>query len=252
MEELNWGDRPVTALPGVGRVKAGHFGKLGIQTIADLLYHFPRGYQNRGTVCLLGEASMTPCSTSTILTVGSKPSSVRLKGNRVMTRFTAFDDSGKCIITFFNQPYVKDIFFLGSSFRFWGKGEKLGRNFTLSCPEYEPFDGVHPLPEFKSVYPLTEGLNQKGVGSAVALALQDADKIKDPLPPDVLQSYCLLPFGEAFRSDAAFKKACSFISAREFCGKIPPARKLVGNMSQPTMPGTYALCHFNSFIKGKV
>lgn len=199
MEELNWGDRPVTALPGVGRVKAGHFGKLGIQTIADLLYHFPRGYQNRGAVCLLGEASMTPCSTSTILTVDSKPSSVRLKGNRVMTRFTAFDDSGKCIITFFNQPYVKDIFFLGSSFRFWGKVEKLGRNFTLSCPEYEPFDGVHPLPEFKSVYPLTEGLNQKGVGSAVALALQDADKIKDPLPPEVLQSYCLLPLGEAFR-----------------------------------------------------
>ena len=79
MEELNWGDRPVTALPGVGRVKAGHLGKLGIQTIADLLYHFPRGYQNRGAVCLLGEASMTPCSTSTILTVGSKPSSVRLK-----------------------------------------------------------------------------------------------------------------------------------------------------------------------------
>ena len=103
MEELNWGDRPVTALPGVGRVKAGHFGKLGIQTIADLLYHFPRGYQNRGAVCLLGEASMTPCSTSTILTVGSKPSSVRLKGNRVMTRFTAFDDSGKCIITFFTE-----------------------------------------------------------------------------------------------------------------------------------------------------
>lgn len=157
MEELNWGDRPVTALPGVGRVKAGHLGKLGIQTIADLLYHFPRGYQNRGAVCLLGEASMTPCSTSTILTVGSKPSSVRLKGNRVMTRFTAFDDSGKCIITFFNQPYVKDIFFLGSSFRFWGKVEKLGRNFTLSCPEYEPFDSVHALPEFKSVYPLTEG-----------------------------------------------------------------------------------------------
>ena len=117
MEELNWGDRPVTALPGVGRVKAGHLGKLGIQTIADLLYHFPRGYQNRG--------AMTPCSTSTILTVGSKPSSVRLKGNRVMTRFTAFDDSGKCIITFFNQPYVKDIFFLGSSFRFWGKNKPL-------------------------------------------------------------------------------------------------------------------------------
>ena len=199
MEELNWGDRPVTALPGVGRVKAGHLGKLGIQTIADLLYHFPRGYQNRGAVCLLGEASMTPCSTSTILTVGSKPSSVRLKGNRVMTRLTAFDDSGKCIITFFNQPYVKDIFFLGSSFRFWGKVEKLGRNFTLSCPEYEPFDSVHALPEFKSVYPLTEGLNQKGVCTAVALALQDADKIKDPLPPEVLQSYCLLPLGEAFR-----------------------------------------------------
>lgn len=199
MEEFNWEDHPITALPGVGRVKAGYFGKLGIQTIADLLYHFPRGYQNRGAVCLLGEASMLPCAASTILTIGSKPSSVRLKENRIMTRFTAFDDSGKCIITFFNQPYVKDIFFLGSSFRFWGKVEKTGRNFALSCPEYEPFDGIHPLPEFKSVYSLTEGLNQKGICSAVALALQNADKIKDPLPPEVLQDYRLLPLREALQ-----------------------------------------------------
>ena len=55
MEELNWGDRPVTALPGVGRVKAGHLGKLGIQTIADLLYHFPRGYRTEAPSAFWGK-----------------------------------------------------------------------------------------------------------------------------------------------------------------------------------------------------
>lgn len=190
---------PLTCLPGVGRVKAGLYAKLNIHTVGDLLYHFPRAYQNRGNIALLAEAAMLPCYTATLLTVGSDPHSVRLKNGRVMTRFTAFDQSGKCIITFFNQPYIKDIFYLGTAFRFWGKVEKNGRNFSMSCPEYEPYSEERPLPEFLPVYPLTEGLKQKSVWQTVALALQSAEQMEDPLPEDVRIHYGLLPIADALR-----------------------------------------------------
>ncbi len=198
--DMEYAALPLTALTGIGRVKAEYFAKLGINCIEDLLYHFPRGYQNRGQICRLGEASMLSCHCATILTVGSAPVSVRLKGNKIMTRFTAFDDSGKCVITFFNQPYIKDIFYIGDAFRFWGRVEKVGMNYTMSCPEYEPYNTNIRLPDFKSVYPLTEGLNQKSIASAVTTALADAKKIPDPIPDDIRALHNLPPIEEALRA----------------------------------------------------
>ncbi|MBQ8235577.1 MAG: ATP-dependent DNA helicase RecG, partial [Clostridia bacterium] len=191
---------PITTLPGIGRVKGALFAKLGIETIEDLLYHFPRAYQNRGDVCTLAEASTRALTCATVLTVGSAPASVKLRGGRIMTRFTAFDDSGKCIITFFNQPYIKDLFFLGSAFRFWGKVEKTGRNYQMTSPEYEPWSTDFRLPEFLPVYPLTEGLKSKAVSTTVGLALHSAPPLPDPLPKEVLKEYALPSLDEALRA----------------------------------------------------
>jgi ATP-dependent DNA helicase RecG len=193
-------DAPVTSLPGIGRVKGGLFGKMGIETLEDLLYHFPRAYQHRGDVCLLSEGCDKGLAVSTVLTVGSAPASVRLSGGRVMTRFTAFDDSGKCVITFFNQPYIKDLFFIGTAFRFWGKVERKGRNFTMSCPEFEPYSAEYRLPDFLPVYPLTEGLKNKAVSQAVGLALQSLPAIADPLPEEVRKSFSLPTLEEALKA----------------------------------------------------
>ncbi len=192
--------RSVMTLPGVGKVKAGYLKKLNIETVKELLYHFPRGYQNRGNVCLLGEAAMQPVYTATILTVGSEPRTVKLRGGRTMTRFTAFDDSGRCVLTFFNQPYIKDIFYLGSVFRFWGKVEKSGRNFSMSCPEYEPYSESKPLPDFLPVYPLTEGIKQKGMMQTIAFALLEADQLDDPIPKNIRDNYHLPAIAEAMRA----------------------------------------------------
>ncbi len=191
---------PITTLPGIGRVKGALFAKLGIETIEDLLYHFPRAYQNRGAVCSLSDACMRAFTCATVLTVGSAPVSVKLRGGRIMTRFTAFDDSGKCIITFFNQPYIKDLFFLGSAFRFWGRVEKVGRNYQMTSPEYEPWSTDFRLPEFLPVYPLTEGLKSKAVSTTVGLALHSAPPFPDPLPQAILTQYALPGLDEALRA----------------------------------------------------
>ena len=105
-----------TELPGVGRTRAAALAKLGILTARDLLYHFPRGYQDRGNIL-----SLLGCPDGTvgafILTVASAPSSARISGGRYLTKFSAYDDSASVGIVYFNQPYVRDIFRVGATFR---------------------------------------------------------------------------------------------------------------------------------------
>ena len=102
-------DTPIRYVPGIGAVRAKLLEKLGITTVRELLYHFPRGYQDRGNILSISE-----CSDGTVgafrLTVATAPRTAKIPGNRSVPKFTAFDESGTCTIVFFNQPYVKDIF----------------------------------------------------------------------------------------------------------------------------------------------
>ena len=43
-------------LYGVGTAKKQAYARLGINTVYDLLCHYPRGYEDRGNIKLLSEA----------------------------------------------------------------------------------------------------------------------------------------------------------------------------------------------------
>ena len=101
---------------------------------------------------------------SVILTVATEPKGVRLRARHMsMLKFRAYDDSGTAEITFFNQDYLKDKFGLGSTFRFWGKVERVGRRFAMSSPAFEPWYEDRPLRDLLPVYRLSEGLTQKQI-----------------------------------------------------------------------------------------
>ena len=44
---------PLLRLPGVGEKRAEQLARLGLHTVSDLLFHFPRAYENRGDVVSL-------------------------------------------------------------------------------------------------------------------------------------------------------------------------------------------------------
>ncbi|MBQ9131617.1 MAG: ATP-dependent DNA helicase RecG [Clostridia bacterium] len=193
-------ESPITVLPGVGKTRAAAYGRLGVQTLGDLLEHYPRAYENRGDVCLLAEARADGKS-ATVLTVATEPKSVRLRSHKSFLKFRAFDDSGSCEIVYFNQDYLKNQFRLGAVFRFYGKVERNGKRFSMSSPVAEPWTESVPLPPFWAVYPLTEGLTQKqivkDVGAALGLLAAD-DACEDPLPASLRErrSLCTLAYAE--------------------------------------------------------
>ena len=178
-------DGPVSQISGVGPTREKQLQRLGIFTLRDLVYHFPRFYEERGNVLPLAAAD-TEANYAFILTVASEPKSFALKRGLTITKFRAFDETGTVEISFFNAPFVKDTFHTGSQFRFWGRLSLVKRSLQLTNPKYEPYvEGVE-LAQFVPIYPLTSGINSKFIEKIMRVALEATlPDIKDPLPEGV-------------------------------------------------------------------
>ena len=189
-------DMPITALRGVGPAKQAAYARLGVFTVGDLLYHFPRAYENRGNVKRLCE-SVGQGKASVILTVATQPRRAMIRRGMTLVKFRAFDDSGDCEITYINQDYVQSMFPVGSLFRFFGKVEHDGKRYRMTSPVAEPVTEGKPLPPLHPVYPLTEGLSSKQIGQHMEMALALAARgLEDPIPEPIRirEGLCTLSF----------------------------------------------------------
>ena len=100
-------------LKGVGPKRAQIFLKLGILSIRDLLYFFPRRYEDRSKLrkisqLILGETA----------TIEAEILSVRVKPIRRMPILEVLvgDESGTLSLLWFNQIYLKSQFTEGKKF----------------------------------------------------------------------------------------------------------------------------------------
>ena len=205
---------PVVKLSGVGKSRAEKLAKLGIHTIRDLIYYFPRAYENRGDVRLLG-AYDTERPRSYVLTVANEVNSVMIKRGMTVSKFRAFDDSGSCEIVFFNSPFVKDIFHTGATFRFYGKASfAKNRRLVLTAPKYEPYIEGVLLNDFVPVYSLTEGISSKMLENLIKTALEEyLPSLIDPLPEDLRLKKSLPTIHYALRNIHFPKDTASIITA---------------------------------------
>ncbi len=193
MSEANTLDSSIRRLYGIGEVKAKAYSRLGVYTVGDLLLHYPRGYENRGDVRLLCDTA-EDSKASVILTVATQPRAAKIKKFMSLLKFKAFDDSGSCEITFFNQDYLKNSFPVGASFRFYGKVTRTKSAYAMSSPSFEPYSDDTALPPLVPIYPLTEGLSQKQLAKDIHSALTAASLATDAddfLPEQIRDKYSL-------------------------------------------------------------
>lgn len=195
----------VKNIKGVGESRAKQLEKLGIETIEDLIYFFPRAYEMRGNIKLLGNSPIdTVCAT--LLTVGTSVKNAKIRNNLTISKFRAFDESGTVEVVFFNSPYIKDIFTVGATFRFYGKLTYSKKQLQMISPKYEPYIEANPLPDFIPVYPLTQGLSSKIIDKLMLSVIDEAiAKIPDHLP-EKIRLECELPSLSYAISNAHFPK----------------------------------------------
>ena len=197
---------PIEALSGVGTARKAAYNRLGIHTVEDLLYHFPRAYEHRGDLRMLADARSDAyrdgkARMATLLTVSTEPRVSRVKGRMTLLKFRAFDESGTCDVTFFNQEFLRNTFSVGSVFRFYGRVEVQGKDrYAMTSPAYEPYVESRPLPPLFAVYPLTEGISNKLITEHVRQSLPAASLVEDPLPEEIRSAEGLCTLGYALRT----------------------------------------------------
>ena len=200
-------DSPVTVLKGVGDAKAKALEKAGIRTVRDLARHYPRAYQNRGDVKTVSRAAAisreaeVPAPCSLMLTVATEPKTANIRRGMSLTKFRAFDESGTVEITYFNQPFMKNVFRVGGEYRFWGGLQMSAGKATMSNPVSEPVSENVPLLPIVPVYPLSAGLSQKFLAGLVKEAVRVASvETAEHIPSEILRENGLCTAGYALRT----------------------------------------------------
>ena len=192
----NLSDASVKVLSGVGPARVKAYAKLGVNTVSDLIYHFPRAYENRGDIKLLSQC-ISGDKAALELVIGTVPKKTMIRRGMSLLKFTAFDESGTCEITFYNQNYLADKFPLGATFRFYGQVERVGKRYKMNTPAYEMIIEGEELKPLVPVYPLTEGITKNRIAADIETALSVvAPELEDYLPDGIRRRYklCTLPF----------------------------------------------------------
>ena len=214
-------ESPVLMLPGVGKARASQLERLGIKTVNDLVYFFPRAYECRGNVRQLSRFE-PDIPGSFLLTVATEVHSSNIRRGLTISKFRAFDDSGSAEIVFFNCPFIKDVFHVGAVFRFFGKPVLSKNKLQLQNPRYEAYVEGIPLPDYVPIYHLTVGITSKQIEKLVRAAIEAVlPSLTDPLPEDVRLKYNLPSLSYAVMNahfpdgDEALKKSLARLAFDE-------------------------------------
>lgn len=179
----------IIKLKGIGEKTAKLFHRLGIYTLKDLLFYYPRDYQAFHSPVKIAEgAGEDTAAVELSLADGFQWKKVR---NLTIGTGIGTDGRDRISLTFFNTPYLKSKLTVGSSYLFRGKIKKENGRYSMDQPqiftweEYrEKMKGLQPC------YPLTSGLTSKMVAKAAAQALKEFHE-EEYLPGDILQEYGL-------------------------------------------------------------
>jgi len=206
-------DQALTYLKGVGPKNAERLAKLGLLTVRDLLFYYPRDHLDYAkqvrirdlvageTVTIVGTVRRCNCFTSpknnklTILEITLRDSSgqIRLSWFRPGHRFTsrAWQEQQR-------RSYPP-----GTTLAASGLVKESKYGFTLEEAQIEVLshseDTIESLTvgRIVPIYPLTEGVPADLVRRAVLQALPAVAQLQDALPADLRQQYGLIALKEA-------------------------------------------------------
>lgn len=178
-------------LKGIGPKKAKLFSKLGIDTIEDFLYYFPRRYEDRRNfvpISKLQEGSIATIKAE-VLASGQHQSFRR----RAFNIFEAAvgDETGKIFCVWFNQPYLKEYFKTGESVILYGRVERYKGRLQINSPEFEIVSGQGQEESLSTgrivpVYSLPEIITQRAFRKIIKHLIDEyVPAISDFLPYDI-------------------------------------------------------------------
>lgn len=180
-------DASVESVRGVGPKMVERLEKLGVRTIRDMLYLFPRRYVDYSALKPINRLNYG--ETVTIVGTVKDTRLQSTRGGRKLLQSTIGDGTATIQCTWFNQPWLANKLRAGATVMISGKVDQyLGRP-VFQSPEWEPVEReqLH-TGRIVPVYPLTAGLSAKIMRSQMKRVVDYwARRTPDPLPDDIRQ-----------------------------------------------------------------
>ncbi|MBC7327461.1 ATP-dependent DNA helicase RecG [bacterium] len=211
-------ENPVRFIKGVGEKRARILSKLGIEKAGDLLFHFPRRWEDRRHFKKIGE--LVDGEKATILgKVVDAESTITPRG-LVIVKAVIDDISGVAYLTWFNQPYMKKRFkaLKGKKVVAYGTVKRNRWGVEIENPEWEEVEegenSLH-LGRIVPIYPLTEGISQIQMRKIIYNALEQfAPCLEEVIPSRIREKRGLMPIYQAIREIHFPSSARSLSEAR--------------------------------------
>ena len=189
----------ITTIKGIGDKTASCFARLGIHTVGELVNTFPRDYIFYGEPVDIKDTKIGVRNVIEGI-VYSYVDVRRIRSLKIVT-MTVKDSSGTLKITWFNQPYLKNMFHKGETYVFVGEIKIKNNMRVMEHPEYyKPKEYESMRQELQPVYPLTKGLSNKTFQKAVKSARSAYLNLKDYIPADIRNENNLMEITESYEN----------------------------------------------------
>jgi ATP-dependent DNA helicase RecG len=191
---------PVTAVRGIGQKQSQLLAKLDLHTIEDMLYYFPRRYDDYSELKLIkdlkyGEEVTVLAYVKSITTFNTR------NKNRKIIQAIVSDDTGSIQLMWFNQEYhlryLRKNMFLSIS----GKVEQYMGRLVMYHPDYEPVEKDQlNTKRIVPVYALTARLSQKWLRRMIFNVVNEwAPKIPEFMTEYILEDADLMDLSSALK-----------------------------------------------------
>lgn len=191
MSELN---KSIQYIKGVGPSRAAILKRLGIETVEDLLYFFPRRYEDRSQLIPIKNICVGEWHTiqGEVLAKGSRGDRF---GRKKILEVAVGDETGKVFAIWFNQPYLESYFKSGKKVVLYGKVGQYRHKRQMIAPDFELIEeddqGLN-TGRIVPIYSLTKGVSQRYLRKIIAACLDKmGHQVIDALPAAIRQRHGL-------------------------------------------------------------
>lgn len=177
-------------LKGVAKATYSKLKKLNIESLYDLIYYFPRAYDDRTNLKKIGELKGDEYVVlkGSIMNVSAPPTRSGMK----MIKATINDGTGFLEVVWFQRPYLRNSLKIGEEYIFIGN-VKRGYTFQMTNPEFRLYKGQENNGEILPVYSAIKEFTQNSLRRILKEALKEyGDFFEENIPEEILKKYSLM------------------------------------------------------------
>lgn len=213
MIDIQAGDN-IRVIKGIGDKTAKLFERLGVQTVQELLEHYPRGYEEFDYPVAI--AGLQEGMTSTIEAAPVMEPKQKKVRNLQIINLLVSDNSGRLHLTWFNMPFLQRTLRMGSHYIFRGKVQRKNGVLVMEQPRIYTKELYYSLiKKLQPIYPLTEGLSNALISKSIKELLGGLSFAKDYIPKSITKAYNLMDRTKAIREIHFPKDRESMLAARQ-------------------------------------